>query len=347
MKNIELPYITISDLFTRLALLIHSGVNIGAGLAIISEEETDPRYVKILQDMSQRMDNGESFADALSSAGCFSSHIVGMIGVAEQVGRTEETLRSLASYYESKDRLSRNLRNALMYPSILLLVMLIIIVLLISKVLPVFDEVYASFGGSLSGIAGDLVSFGSVLNTALPYIGIVIGATAVIAAIICLIPKASSAFKRLFVRLVGDKGVMRKANNALFVQALSIALSSGLPIEDGVELASKLFVDCPAADRCQKCLKLIENGTELVSALRQTDLLSPSSCRILSIGIKSGNTDSVMDQIASRMSEEADEDLASTVSRVEPALVIITSVLVGIIILSVLIPLINIMKTIG
>ena len=191
MKKIALPYITLADFFTRLALLVHSGVNIDTGLAILAEEENDSGYVKILQDMSKLMEEGTSFADALSSSGAFSSHIIGMIKVAEQVGRTEETLNSLANYYESKDRLSRNLRNALAYPSILLLVMLIIIVLLISKVLPVFDEVYASFGGSLSGFTGKLLSLGNILNAALPFIGIVIGSIAVLVATICLTPKLS------------------------------------------------------------------------------------------------------------------------------------------------------------
>ena len=348
MKNIELHNLTYADLFSRLAIFLHSGVNIDTGLSIIAEEETDPDYVALLGEMSQQMENGSTFADALSSAGCFSSHIIGTVQAAEQVGRTEETLTSLAQYYENRDRLSQNLRNALIYPSILLFVMLIIIVVLLSKVLPVFDEVYASFGGSLSGIAGSLLSLGNILNAALPVLGIVIGLLAAAAAAVFLIPGALGKVKRIFFRMFGDRGVFRKTNNAQFSQVLSIALASGFPIEEGIELAANMFADCPAAAlRCRNCLKLIEDGSDIVSALRASDLLSPSSCRLLSVGIRTGSADAVIDQIASRMSDEASDALSATVARVEPALVIITSVLVGIIILSVLLPLINIMKTIG
>ena len=348
MKNIELHNLTYADLFSRLAIFLHSGVNIDTGLSIIAEEETDPDYVALLGEMSQQMENGSTFADALSSSGCFSSHIIGTVQAAEQVGRTEETLASLAQYYENRDRLSQNLRNALIYPSILLFVMLIIIVVLLSKVLPVFDEVYASFGGSLSGIAGSLLSLGNILNAALPVLGIVIGLLAAAAAAVFLIPGALGKVKRIFFRMFGDRGVFRKTNNAQFSQVLSIALASGFPIEEGIELAANMFADCPAAAlRCRNCLKLIEDGSDIVSALRASDLLSPSSCRLLSVGIRTGSADAVIDQIASRMSDEASDALSATVARVEPALVIITSVLVGIIILSVLLPLINIMKTIG
>lgn len=348
MKNIEMRYITYADLFARLALFIHSGVNIGDGLAIIAEEETEEGYVRILEDMSQMLDSGSSFADALSSAGCFSSHIVGTVRAAEQVGRTEEAMHALSRYYESRERISQNLRNALIYPSILLIVMLTVIVLLLSKVLPVFDTVYASFGGSLSGLAGGLLSVGNVLDAALPVLGIIVGAAVAAAAVICLIPGASAAFKRFFVRMFGDKGVMRKTNNAQFVQVLSIALASGMPIEEGIALAETMFEDCKAAaQRCRSCQQLLAEGTDIVSALRENDLLSPASCRMLSVGLRTGSADTVIEQIADRMSDEAETSLAASVARIEPAMVLITSVLVGIIILSVLLPLVNIMKTIG
>ena len=125
-------------------------------------------------------------------------------------------------------------------------------------------------------------------------------------------------------------------------------MASGLPIEEGIELAANLFSDCPsAAHRCKKCQQLINDGTDIVTAFRKADLLSPSSCRMLSVGMRTGNADAVIEQIALRMSEEAENSLASIVARIEPTMVIITSVMVGIIILSVLLPLINIMKAIG
>ena len=134
----------------------------------------------------------------------------------------------------------------------------------------------------------------------------------------------------------------------MFVQSLSIALSSGMPIEQGITLAADLFSEYPAAaKRCKKCQEFIEDGVDLISALRQAGLLSASFGRILSVGMRAGSTDLVVEQIASRMADEAEDSLASSIARIEPAMVIFTSVMVGIIILSVLLPLVNIMNTIG
>lgn len=348
MKTFELNYTAYADLFSRLALLLHSGVTVGDGLGILAKEEQDKQYAKLLSNMADKMEEGCTLCQVLAESGCFPSHVIGMIEVAERVGRTEETLNSLARYYENRERTSQNLRAALTYPSVLFLLMMVIIVILLSKVLPIFDEVYGSFGGSLTGFAGAMLSVGNALNNALPFLGIAVGAIVVIVAIIALIPSASKSVKKCFIGLLGDSGVMRKINNAQFTQVLSITLASGLSVEEGIEIAADMFADCPkAAKRCQKCRELIDNGTELSDALLETGLLTQSASRLLTLGMRAGSADSIMEQIASNMADEAEDALASTVARVEPTMVVITSVLVGIILLCVMLPLLNIMKAIG
>lgn len=348
MKMNELTYLAYADLFKQLALLMHSGVSLSQGLLVLSEEEKDAAYRQVLQNMSEQMEEGASLASALTSAGCFPAHSVGLIEVAERVGRTEETLRSLSDYYETRDRISRSLQSALTYPTVLLLMMLAVIVLLLSKVLPVFDDVYQSLGGSLTGVAGGLLKLGDLLNAAMPVLGIAAGAVLIVYAVIALIPAARRGLKGLANRLFGDLGIGRKINNALFAQAFSMVLASGLPIEEGVELASKLFVQNPAVlRRCRKCQKLLDEGTDLVSALQKAKILSSSACRMLSVGMRTGNGDTAMQQISSRMSDEAEEALESSVARIESALVLVTSFMVGAILLAVMLPLINIMNAIG
>ena len=348
MKSPELTYTAYADLFRQLSLLMHSGVTVCDGLMIIAEDEKDKTYREMLSQASALMENGESFTAALTAAGCFSAHSVGLIEVAERVGRLEETLLSLSRYYENRERISKSIKNAITYPAVLLLMMLVVITVLLSRVLPVFDEVYGSLGGNLTGLAGGLLSLGNILSAALPYIGIVLGALIMIAAIIALVPGARLGVKKLSLRIFGDRGVSRAVNNAHFAEALAMALSSGLPIEEGIELAGKLLSDIPSAsDRCKKCGEMIASGTSLSDALLATSLLSASSAKMLTLGMRAGREDDTMRDIASRMSDEADEALEARVSAIEPALVVVTSFMVGAILLSVMLPLINIMQTIG
>jgi len=127
-----------------------------------------------------------------------------------------------------------------------------------------------------------------------------------------------------------------------------MGLSSGLPLEEAVELCAVLLKDVPsAAARCKKCARRLAEGAELAESLRESEMLPASICRLLILGVRSGTSDAVMEDISRRLSSEANQALEKKVAQVEPTLVLGTSLLVGIILLSVMLPLMNIMTAIG
>lgn len=140
---------------------------------------------------------------------------------------------------------------------------------------------------------------------------------------------------------------MKTVNNASFATALSMAVNSGISFEAGVEFAAKLLGDNKkAADRCEKCIKLLEEGISLDEALRITELLPPTSCSLLKLGIRTGTGDKSIAEIAQRLTEESERRIADTVALIEPSIVVITSVVTGVILLTVMLPLIRIMNVI-
>ena len=135
---------------------------------------------------------------------------------------------------------------------------------------------------------------------------------------------------------------------ARFAQALAMGLRSGLPLEEAVDVCASLLRDTPsAADRCRMCANRLAEGGELAETLQESGMLPPAVCRLLTLGIRSGTGDTVMDDIARRLSIEANQALERKVAQVEPTLVLVTSLLVGAILLSVMLPLMNIMTAIG
>ena len=118
--------------------------------------------------------------------------------------------------------------------------------------------------------------------------------------------------------------------------------------EEAVELASLLLQDAPGAvRRSEACREQLLQGQSLAAALGNNGLLTSSACRLLTLGMRGGNGDSVMEEIAARMQQEAQQAIESAVAKVEPALILLTSGLVGVILLSVMIPMMNIMSAIG
>ncbi|MBQ9858742.1 MAG: type II secretion system F family protein [Oscillospiraceae bacterium] len=348
MNKVQLSKLQIADLCRELALMLHAGIGTGDGLFLLAEEEKDAALKEMLTDMAKAVDAGAFLAQAFEDTCCFPVYMSGLLNVGERVGRLEEALMALSRYYESKDRLERQITNALTYPVILLILMLVVIVVLLTRVLPVFNDVYASLGGQLTGVAWGLLVFGQALDKLLPVLVVILAVVLILLAVFVFHSGLRAKMLALWNRHFGDKGVSRKLNNARFAQALSMGLSSGLSPEEAVDMAALLLADIPkAAERCKKCRDLLLENVNLADALGEAELMSPSACRLLTLGIRSGSGDTVMEDLANRMQEEAHHEVERTAAKVEPALVLITTVLVGAILLSVMLPLMNIMTTIG
>ena len=244
--------------------------------------------------------------------------------------------------------MDRQIRSALTYPAILLLLMLVVIVVLLSKVLPVFDEVYASLGGELTGVAGGLLVMGQALDAAMPFLCVLMAIIVILVLLFSLSDSFRNKLLTAWRQKNGDKGISRKINDARFAQALAMGLGSGLPLEEAVDMCATLLQDVPSAvERCKTCAARLAEGGDLADTLRESEMLPPSTCRLLTLGVRSGNGDAVMEDIARRLSDEANQALERKVAQVEPTLVLGTSLLVGIILLSVMLPLMNIMTAIG
>ncbi|MBR6501384.1 MAG: type II secretion system F family protein, partial [Firmicutes bacterium] len=121
-----------------------------------------------------------------------------------------------------------------------------------------------------------------------------------------------------------------------------------LPADLAVEQAAALLRDVPSAmQRTQACVEDVQCGMDLAESLRKCGLLPATACRLLALGLKGGNGDTVMEEISRRLAEEAQEELERKVSRIEPVMVLTTALLVGMILLVVMLPLMDIMSVIG
>ena len=348
MKELELTDLQTADLCRELALLIHAGIGLGDGLALLAEEEKPSPFRQMLTDMADDVDNGAFLSQAMEKTGCFPAFLTGLVYVGETTGKLEESMNALAVYHENRDRMHRQLVSALTYPAVLLGLMLVVIVILLGRVLPVFNEIYQSLGGRLTGVAGGLLAVGQLLNRGLPFLGLLLVLVLGFLAGFRCSRRFRTKVTAIWAESWGDRGIARKWNNARFAQAMTMAFSSGLPVETAVEIAASLLRDVPsAAQRCDDCLRMLMEGSRLTDALTETDLLSPAAGRLLALGVRSGSGESAMEEISARMDEEARQALENLVSKVEPAMVLVTSVLVGIILMSVMLPLMNIMTAIG
>lgn len=345
-KNI-LSHEALSSLCLELSMLLHAGEETGNALHLLAEE-SDRTYRPMLNEMTKQVDFGATLSDAMKAVGRFPVYVCELVEVGERAARTEEALAALSRYYEGRARLERRIKNALLYPAVMMLLMLVVIGVLLVRVLPIFDDVYASLGGRLTGVAGGLLVLGRWMDGVMPVLWAVLAAVAVLVAAFAALPSFRGRLTAFWQRRWGDKGISRKMNEARLAQALAMGMASGMPVERAVELASDLMAGVPQAQaRCQDCRARLDRGEAMGMAMRESGLLPAASCRLLEVGHRSGAGDEAMARIADSLSDDSEQTLEEKVSRVEPALVLVCSILVGMILLSVMLPLMHIMSAIG
>lgn len=332
----------IAYLCTELSLLLHAGVSTADALTLLAQDERDG----LVSSLAKSVDEGKALSEALRESEAFPTYVCGMVKAGEKTGRTEEALSALARYYEDRIRMDRRIRSALTYPVVMLALMLVVIGVLLVKVLPIFDSVYASLGGSMTGLAGGLLAFGRGLERAMPVLWILLALLAAAAVAVALSASLRERLLSLWYNSLGDKGVFRALNDARLSQAMAMGMAGGLYPDETVALAAGLM-EGRAMERCLDCIAHLERGEDINEALSASGLLPQRACRLLELGRRSGAQDATMEHIAQSLTEDGEAALDELVGRVEPALVLVCSVLVGVILLAVMLPLMNIMSAIG
>lgn len=327
-----------------LALLLGSGIGPAEGCFLLAREEKDP----LLARMGETLDGGSPLSGAMEESGAFPAWVCAMVRVGEAAGRLEEALQALAEHYDYRHRTALQLRQALTWPCVVLLLMLLVLGVLLVKVLPVFQQVYASLGSGLTGAGGWLLRLGQGLQKALPVLLVIALLTAAAVLAFCCHSRLRSAVSALWLRKFGDRGILRQFNNARFAQGLAMGLASGLLPEEAAQRSELLLEEIPgAARRCRQFRDALESGTDLAAALENAELITATQRRLLAVGLRSGSGDRVMEQIALTLAEEAAQSLETALSRIEPAMVLAASALVGGILLTVMLPLMNILSALG
>lgn len=348
MKKLTLSREYLAAFALQMAFLIHAGINMADGIHLLAEDEKSARVKKLLEDIAGQMDDGVPLSDAMRNSGGFPDYVINMTITGEITGRIETAFQAMAEHYETQRQFNQRIRSAVLYPMVLMMLMIIIIGILLIKVIPIFESVYRQLGGRLEGIGAGLFKLGQALNTALPTIGVIALLLLALGLLIWYSPSFRYRLVRGYKRVFGEYGITRKVGMARFASALSMGMLSGLPIEEAMRMAMNFHEESPGIkQRYEECLQKLENGNPLAEALNESKIFSPLYCRMLAIGVKSGAGDSVMAEIAKRLETDAMQAIDEKVARIEPTIVIFTSVIVGVILLSVMLPLLNIMSTIA
>ncbi len=321
----------------QLSLLYKAGVPSEESLSLLAQDMSSGQTSQALSAMAREMGEGRSLSEAAKEAGVFPSHFVHMLEVGEASGKMDEVLAALSTYYSREASTQASLRRALAYPAMMAGLVVVVFAIMLSQVLPVFARVFDRMGVELPAIAKGLLAIGNV--------------SAYVAGALCLILFIGTVWFLLRARNSKGLPIGKKASETIdrgqFSAAMSMLISSGLSLENSLDYTEKLLAGTRMAEKIQRSRKKMDEGLPFAKALEESGAFSPLQAGLLAAGVRVGDTERAMDEVAVRCVQESEVALSHFVSRLEFALVIALCVSVGLVLLSVMLPLVGILSAIG
>ena len=329
----KIMYDELALLCEQLAMILDSGMALNDSIRMIAKEVYNKDYASILNKMADDIDAQMSFGDALKEAKVFDDYMIKMVEVGETSGYLDTVMHQLSLYYKRLSDTNDKLRDALTYPSILVIMMLGVIGLLVIKVLPMFETVLNNMGVELGGLAYNLMHFGNLLAR----YGFIIVLIIILFVLYLLFVKKD--------KLILGKRLKYELDVAKFAFVMSLYLNSGYDINDALNNIKGLISNNSLKVKVDKFIENINNGMNVGEALSEVKIFKSIYNRILVIGFSSGKADEAMSRIAKAYEDEVDNSITRMLDIIEPSLVGVLAIIVGMILLSVMLPLMSIMSS--
>lgn len=348
MKDaIKLSNEEIASFCSQMAMLQQAGIAPVESISIMLSDVKTNSGKELLTQILEVCRQGEPFYKALESTGAFPDYVINMLSLGEESGNLDDCMVSLAAYYEKEQSIADSLKSAVTYPFIMIAMMVVVIFVLISKVMPIFNQVFVELGSEMTGFSASLLKLGNSLNR----YSIVFLVIIILIAVIWLLATKTTPGRKITAKVLTvfplTKGFYESIACERFASGMALALSSGMDTFTGLDMVAALVNNEKMQEKIKSCKEALLQGDTLAEALNNSKIFNNLHSQMVGVGFRSGNIDSVMVKIADSYEKETDRRIQGIISVLEPTLVIILSVIVGLILLSVILPLMGIMASIG
>lgn len=332
----------------QLATMIDAGLPIVQCLEILGQQSESKLLCKTVNTVKKDVEGGSTLADALRKhPKIFDDLYVNMVEAGEAGGILNTILNRIALFIEKANRLKKKVKGAMIYPCAIVGVAVIVVAVLMIFVIPVFAELYGSMGQALPlptqfciNLSNWFVAYWYVL---------VVGATGAVMATSCYYkaPSGRMNIDRLLLRMpiIGD--LLRKVAVARFSQNMSLLLSSGVPILDGLAITGKTAGNKVVEKAIMESRVSISQGKTVAEPLRDSKIFPPLVCQMVAVGESTGGLDIMLKKVAELYEEEVDDAVANLTAMMEPLIMVVLGVILGGLVIAMYLPIFQMGSLVG
>ncbi|MCK4766827.1 MAG: type II secretion system F family protein [Desulfobacula sp.] len=327
-------------IFSRqFSTMIDAGLPLLQCLDILQAQQENPTFKKNLKKIKESVESGETFANSLKKfPKVFNELFINMVAAGEAGGILDVILKRLSAYMEKMAKLKRQVKGAMTYPIITIIIAIIVIAIILVFVIPVFSEMFADFGSTLPAPTIMVVAMSEFVIGNIAYI---IGG---IVAVSFLIKRTYASKKGrifmddMFLRLPIIGILIRKVAVAKFTRTTSTMLSSGVSILEVLDIVAKTAGNKIIEFAIQDVKTGIAEGRSMADPLLESGVFPSMVCSMIAVGESTGALDTMMEKIADFYDDEVDQAVKNLTDMIEPFMLVFLGVVVGGLVIAMYLP---------
>lgn len=333
-------------IFTRqFATMIDAGLPLVQCLDILAAQGDNKQFNKILKDVKTYVEQGGTFSEALRRhPKVFDALYVNLVAAGELGGILDTILGRLAVYIEKRVKLMRQIKSAMVYPSVIAFVALSVLIVLLTWVIPSFESMFQDFGGenSLPAMTQFVINLSDTFVDNVVWI--VLFAVGSVATIIVTYrtPRGKEFWHRVILTVPVLGPVMRKIAVARFTRTLGTLLASGVPILDAMAIVAKSSGNVVVEKAVNSTAERIREGRTMAEPLMETKVFPPMVVQMIGVGEQTGALDQMLNKIADFYEEEVDVAVAALTALLEPIMLVVMGGMVGFMMIAMYLPIFDI-----
>jgi general secretion pathway protein F len=343
VKAMELSVMT-----RQLSTLVGAGLPLVRCLTALTEQVQNPRLRNVLAEVREAVNEGSSLADALAKyPGIFSDLYVNMIRSGEHSGALEIILKRLSDFTESQSDLRNKVLYALMYPVMILIIGFLVVMLMFVFVIPKITVLFEQTHQALPILTQVVISFSAFVRSWWWLIVIlIVGAWAGIRFYLRT-PAGREGYDEIILRVPVIGGLVQKLAISRFAKTLSTLLMSGIPLLRSMEIVEKVVNNIVISQAISRARENITEGASIAEPLKVSGMFPPFVIQMIASGEQSGELEFMLEKTADSFDREVDAAINGLTALIEPFMILGLALIVALIILSFLMPILQITEKLG
>lgn len=336
-------------IFSRqFSTMIDAGLPIIQCLEILVNQQENPTFKKAIKEIKGDVEGGQTFAAALKKhPKLFDDLFVNMVAAGEAGGILDIILRRLSNYMEKMMKLKRQVKGAMTYPIVTLVIALVVVVVILVFVIPTFTEMFSNFNATLPLPTQLVINMSDFVRGNILYI---LGAL-VIASIAYKqfgkTPKGRKTLDRMFLKLPVFGMLIRKVAVSKFTRTMGTMLNSGVAILDALDIVAKTAGNTVIEEAIYEVRSGISEGRTMADPLIESGIFPSMVCSMIAVGESTGALDTMLEKIADFYDDEVDQAVENMTALIEPFMLVFLGTVIGGLVVSMYLPIFKLASVVG